>query len=103
LFEQGQEPLQILGAFSWQLRRLAQAGRLIQQGAYPSLALETVGVWPAARPSWEQQLKHLGRSRIGKLYDWLLETDLGLKGSNPLPEETQLERLLVRLARQQAG
>ena len=25
--------------------------------------------------------------------------DLGLKGSNPLPEKTQLERLIVRLGR----
>src|SRR5438132_238019 len=32
LFEQGEEPLRILGAFSMQLRRLAQAARWSQQG-----------------------------------------------------------------------
>jgi len=34
-----------------------------------------------------------------KLYDWLLEVDLGIKGSNTLDPGTQLERLIVRLAR----
>jgi DNA polymerase-3 subunit delta len=38
-------------------------------------------------------------NRLDKLYDWLLETDGGLKGGNPLPERLQLERLVVRLAK----
>ena len=99
LFEQGEEPLRILGAFSWQLRRLAQAGRLATQGQSITQALDALNVPPFARKGVEQQLKHLGRRRIERLYDWLLETDLGLKGGNPLPERTQLERLVVRLAR----
>ncbi|HEV3143580.1 MAG TPA: DNA polymerase III subunit delta [Gemmataceae bacterium] len=99
LFEQGEEPLRILGAFSWQLRRLAQAGRLAKQGMNITQALDSLNVPPFARRGVEQQLKHLGRRRLDRLYDWLLETDLGLKGGNPLPERTQLERLVVRLAR----
>jgi DNA polymerase III subunit delta len=99
LFDQGEEPLRILGAFSWQLRRLAQAGRLVKERGSITQALDTLNVPPFARRGVEQQLKHLGLRRIEKLYDWLLETDLGLKGGNPLPERTQLERLVVRLAR----
>jgi DNA polymerase-3 subunit delta len=44
-------------------------------------------------------MKHLGRRRLGKLYDWLMEVDLGLKGGSLLPPRTLLERLVVRLAR----
>ena len=47
----------------------------------------------------EQQLRHLGRRRLDRLYDWLLEADLGLKGSSQLPPRTLLERMVVQLAR----
>ena len=56
------------------------------------------GVPPFAQKSTEQQLRHLGRGRVNQLYDWLVETDLGLKGSSQLPPRTLLERLVVRLA-----
>jgi DNA polymerase-3 subunit delta len=99
LFEQGEEPLRILGAFSMQLRRLAQAARWHQQGQPLSGALDRAGVPPFAQRACEQQLRHLGRQRAARLYDWLLETDLGLKGSSQLPPRTLLERLVVQLAR----
>ena len=43
-------------------------------------------------------LRHLGRRRLDRVYDWLLEADLGMKGDSQLPERTQLERLIIRLA-----
>ena len=57
------------------------------------------GIPPFALRDSEQQLKHLGRRRLDRLYDWLLETDLGLKGSSWLPPKTLMERLVVQLAR----
>jgi DNA polymerase-3 subunit delta len=99
LFEQGEDPLRVLGAFSMQLRRLAQAYRLTGQGQSLPGALAEAGVPPFAVRGAEQQLRHLGRRRADRLYDWLLETDLGLKGSSALPPRTLLERLVVRLAR----
>jgi DNA polymerase-3 subunit delta len=99
LFEQGEEPLRILGAFSMQLRRLAQAARWSQQGQPLLTALDRAGVPPFAQRGCEQQLRHLGRRRADRLYDWLLEADLGLKGSSQLPARTLLERLVVQLAR----
>jgi hypothetical protein len=36
------------------------------------------------------------------LYDWLLETDQGMKGGSALPEPVQIEKLVVRLARARA-
>ena len=100
LLDQGEEPLRLLGAFSMQLRRLAQVARLHGQGASLPDALEQAGVPPFGRRGAEQQLRHLGRRRLDQIYDWLLETDLGLKGSSQLPPRTLLERLIVRLARQ---
>src|SRR5262245_45907239 len=99
LFDQGEEPLRILGAFSLQLRRLAQAARLNQLGQPLAAALERAGVPPYGVKGCEQQLRHLGRRRANQLFDWLLEVDLGLKGSSQLPPRTLLERLVVRLAR----
>lgn len=100
LLEQGEDPLGILGAFSWQLRRLAQTGRLTQQGLPLSLAMDQAGVpaFPVARRSLELQLRHLGPRRLDQLYDWLLEANLGMKGGSQLPMRTLLERLVIRLA-----
>jgi DNA polymerase III subunit delta len=99
LLDQGEEPLRLLGAFSMQLRRLAQAARLHGQGESLPAALERAGVPPFGRRNAEQQVRHLGRRRLDQVYDWLLETDLGLKGSSQLPPRTLLERLVVQLAR----
>jgi DNA polymerase-3 subunit delta len=101
LFEEGEAPVGLLGALSAQVRKLARAARLHKQGANLDEALTTAGVasWPQARDAARQQMKHLGWGRLDQLYDWLLETDSGLKGGSPLPDRVQLERLVVRLAR----
>ncbi|HLN28424.1 MAG TPA: DNA polymerase III subunit delta [Gemmataceae bacterium] len=99
LFEQGEEPLRTLGAFSSQLRRLVTAARLNEQGQPLGQALERAGIPPFAVRGCEHQLRHLGRQRVNQLYDWLLEVDLGLKGSSQLPARTLLERLVAQLAR----
>jgi DNA polymerase-3 subunit delta len=99
LLDQGEEPLRLLGAFSMQLRRLAQAARLSAEGVSLGDALEQAGVPPFARRQAEQQMRHLGRRRLESLYDWLLQTDFGIKGASPLPPRTLMERLVVQLAR----
>ncbi len=99
LLSQGEEPLKLLAAFGWQLRKLAQAARLHWQGATLPTALQEAGFNQWAARSAEQQLRHLGRARLEKLFDWLLEVDLGLKGGSGLPPRTLLERLVLRLAR----
>jgi DNA polymerase-3 subunit delta len=103
LFDQGQDALAILGAFSWQLRKLAQAHRLNQQGRPLAVALGEAGFPPYRIRDAEMQLKHLGGRRAERLYEWLLETDLGLKGSSLLPPKTQMERFVVLLARTDSG
>lgn len=99
LLEQGEEPIALLGAFSWQLRRVAQVGRLVVQGMPMTSALEQMGGEAYARTRDEQLMRHLGRRRLDQIYEWLLQADLGLKGSSALPPRTLLERLVVQLAR----
>jgi len=98
LFQQGEEPLAVLGAFSWQLRRLGAISRSARAGLTVLEAMDRSGVPSFARAGFEQQLRHLGRYRMDLIYDWLIESDLGMKGSSELPPRLQLERLVVRLA-----
>jgi DNA polymerase-3 subunit delta len=101
LFEEGEDPLAVLGPLTAQLRKLATVGRLLARGQSLGPAMDAAGVmkWPQARQSFEKQLRHLGRRRLDKLAEWLVEVNLGLKGGNPLPPRLQVERLVVKLAR----
>lgn len=99
--EQGEEPLKIMGAFSMQLRRLAQAARLAAHGTNLRSALAQAGVPPFGVDSAEKQLRHLTRRRALRLYDWLLEVNMDLRGNSPLPARTLLERFLLKLARRE--
>lgn len=97
LLAEGHEPIALLGAFSWQMRRLGLAWRRHQQGVRLGDALREVGLSDWQIPQAEAQMRRLGRRRLNHLLDWLVETDLGLKGNSPLPPTMQLERLLLRL------
>lgn len=99
LFDQGEEPMRMLGAFSMQLRRLAQAARLVSNGRSLGAALAEAGVPPFALNSAETQVRHLGRRRLDRLYEWLLQMNMDLRGNSPLPPRTLFERFLLKLAR----
>lgn len=95
LLEQGEEPLAILGALSWQLRRVAQVARLIEQGLSDKSAAARVGL-----PAWQREkvlaLVHQLGERALRIYDWLLQADWQIKSTN-LPPRSVLETMLVRL------
>jgi DNA polymerase-3 subunit delta len=104
LLASGEQPVGVLGQISASLRRLGAATRLILQAeaagrrlALPS-ALQQAGVKPFVLQKVERQLRRLGRHRGAKLYNWLLEADLDLKGESHLPPRLILERLIVRIA-----
>ncbi|HEX5269490.1 MAG TPA: DNA polymerase III subunit delta [Gemmataceae bacterium] len=99
LFDQGNAPQAVLGAFSYQMRMLARAARLHSQGKALPAALAEAGVQQWRAEKVQAQMRHLGRRRLARLYDWLLEVDLGMKGGSQLPEKVLFERLIVRLAR----
>jgi DNA polymerase-3 subunit delta len=101
LFADGSDPMGVLAPLSFQLRKLANVARLTSSGIPLSVAMDTsqVAKWEGARVSFEKQLRHLGRRRLEKLAEWLVDINVGLKGGNPLPERIQVERLIVMLAR----
>jgi DNA polymerase-3 subunit delta len=100
LFDQGEDAMKLLGAFSYRLRQVAQTGRLAIQNVPLTEALSRAGVPHPAKASVETQLRQLGRARIDRLYDWLLEADQGMKGGSQLTPRQLLERLIVKLARE---
>ena len=101
LLDDGEDVFMVLGAVTAQLRKLAAVNRLVAQGQSLGPAMDAAGVprWPQARQGVERQLRHLGRRRLDHLTGWLVDTNMGLRGDNPLPPRLQLERLLVKLAR----
>ncbi len=99
LFDQGEEPMRIVGAMSFQLRKLALATRLTTQGVSLGAAVAQAGVPPFGLRAAENQIRHLGRRRLDRLYDWLLQINLDLRGNSPLPARTLFERFLLKLAR----
>jgi DNA polymerase-3 subunit delta len=96
-FEQGEDAMRLLGAFSMQLRRLARAASLVREGKPAVQAVEEAGFPPFGRQAALQQLRVLGTHSPEQFFDWLLETDQGLKGYSELRPRQQIERLLVRL------
>ena len=104
LLSGGETPVGLLAQISASLRRLAGATRLVLQsearGRRISVreALEKVGIRAFVLKKSEQELRRLGRPRAQRLYRWLIEADLDLKGASSLPPRLVLERLVLRLA-----
>lgn len=100
LFEMGEEPIRLLGAFSSQLRKIGQAARIATNLKKPLAgALADVGVQPFLLHGYEKQMRHLGPDRATKLYQKLTQMNLDLRGFSPLSPEALFERLVIELAR----
>ena len=104
LLSSGETPVGLLGQISASLRRLAAATRLILSAETAGRrmairdALERAGVRSFVLQKTERELRRLGRQRGGRLYHWLLEDDMDLKGDSSLAPRLILERLILRLA-----
>lgn len=100
----GENEVAILGQIAATLRRYAAATRLVlaaeanRRRISVRAALEQAGVRSFVLNKSEAQLRHLGRERGAQLYQWLVETDLALKGNSALPPRMVIENLLIRLA-----
>ena len=111
LLKAGQDPRALMGAIGWSLRRYAAAAQIFLQqesrGKRPNWEqiLQQAGFKPYPRGALDtakKQIGQLGRDRGRKLYRWLLETDLALKGSHSqMPRARMaLEMLIIRLSGQ---
>jgi DNA polymerase-3 subunit delta len=111
LMQSGEQAQALYGPIAWSLRRYAAATRIIERAERRrerkplQQALKEAGFkeWPkGALADAERRLKQIGRERAGRLYRWLLDVDLKLKGSHSQQDRGRLalELLLVRLAKQ---
>jgi DNA polymerase III subunit delta len=100
----GENPIAVLAQISATLRRFAAATRLVLQAEQAGrrvglrATLEQAGFKPFVLKKAEQQLRQLGRQRGQRLYGWILEADLDLKGNSSVQPRLILERLVLRLA-----
>jgi DNA polymerase-3 subunit delta len=102
LFSEGEDPMAVMGPLTASLRKLATLGRLHfaeKMALGPAMDAAGVPKWDKIRMGTERQVQRLGKNRLAKLTDWLVEINLGLKGGCALPERVQVERLIVMLAR----
>jgi DNA polymerase III subunit delta len=102
----GEQPIVLLAQFASNLRRFNTATRIIQEGERAGRrvnlrdALTQAGFKSFILAKTEAQLRQLGRQRAGKMFRWLLEADLALKGPSSSPPRARLvlEQLIVRLS-----
>lgn len=97
LIEQGEDPMGLFAGMAWQLRKMAQAHRLLSDGMSLQGAIAQAGLPPFKAQSIQQHLKILG-PKSNKLFDWLMEAEIALKSSGQMAPAAVVERLLVRLA-----
>ncbi len=110
LLAAGDEAFGLLPQMASTLRRFALAGRLIERAERRKqplelrAALKQAGVLPFKVGDAERQLRQIGRSRAARLYRWLLEADLAIKGysSTPTAARRVIETLILRLSREAA-
>ncbi len=99
LLGSGEPPFKLLGALGSSLSRVHHAGELRLKRLEPREACREAGIKPFAVETTLKQHTHLGPTRVRRLPEMLLRTDLDLKGFSQLPPRTVLEKLIVELAR----
>lgn len=113
LLQSGEHPLALYGQLSWSLRRYGRLWEIISRqtrsGRKPdlSVALGHAGFrqWGGEMDVAGESVRQLGRVRVKQFYQWLLETDLALKGTHSEPKRARLalETLFFRMARMPAS
>lgn len=97
LIEQGEDPMALFAGMTWQLRKMAQTHRLLQDGLSLQGAVAQAGLPPFKAQSVQQHLKLLA-GKSDKLADLLMQAEIALKSSGQLTPAAIVERLLLQLA-----
>ena len=108
LLQSGEHPLALYGQLSWSLRRYGRlwehVSRQTRSGRKPdlSVALGKAGFrqWGGEMDVAGESVRQLGRVRVKQFYQWLLDTDLALKGSHSDMKRARmaLETLFFKMA-----
>ncbi len=108
LLQTGEHPLALYGQLSWSLRRFGQACEYFlssQRKGSPIAIRESLKQagfrsWGNELENAERRMKAMGRKKASHIHQWLLETDLALKGSHSNENRARLalEVLFAKLA-----
>lgn len=98
LLNSGESPHRILGGIAYVFRKMSIATELSRTGLQLNAALKQAGAFPNEYDRAGRYLRRIGRPRAARIASWLLEAETGLKGGSRMPERSQIELLLVRLA-----
>lgn len=98
LLVSGEHPLKLLGGVNFTFRPIAKAVELSRRGMPLADALAQAGAKPFTIQPTIAYLRRLTRPTAERLYGWLLQADLDLKGASPAPERVVIESLLVQLS-----
>lgn len=99
LLAEGEHPLAILGALGRELRQLAHAKELIEQGNNPSAVLTQLGVWDKRKPLFTRALNRLRLNDTRQLIQLMAECDLAVKGMSKQQPAIVLQQLVLCICR----
>ena len=97
LLHAGEAPQKILGGVNFVFRKISQAVERSRGGQPLKVALKDSGVFPRDVDAVERYLRRIKRPRAEKIISMLAQTDYGLKGGSRLPEQLQMEHLMLWL------
>lgn len=93
----GEPAPKILGGVNFVFRKFATAVEISRKSGTLQPALKEAGVFPRDIPKAEQYLRRLQRPRAESILETLVRVDSNLKGGSRLPEQLQLEQLILWL------
>ena len=94
----GEPGPKILGGINFVFRKLAVAIEQSRSGGSLQQALKDAGVFPRDVAAAERYLRRIKRPRAERILETLAQADYRLKGGSRLPEQLQLEQLILWLS-----
>jgi len=93
----GEAGPKILGGLNYVFRKVALATEQSRTGTPLRTAMKDSGVFPKELDKIEAYLRRIRRPRAEAILETLAKADYGLKGGSRLPEQLQLEQLVLWL------
>lgn len=94
----GEAPQKILGGINFVFKKIAHATELSRKGQALPSALKDAGVYYRETDAVQQYLRRIRRPRAERILSRLAQADYDLKGGSRLPNELQMEQLVLWLA-----
>ena len=98
LLHAGEAPQRILGGMNFVFKKIAHATELSRAGKSLPAALKEASVYYKEVEATEQYLRRIRRPRAERILNRLALADFHLKGGSRLPNELQMEQLLLWLS-----